>query len=93
MHDAVTLIGTAIVGGLILDLQRRLSARQLIMAGLVLLPLGWTLMLGMSASGPFPFQAGAAIGCGILLTGIALLSLPAFRARRATRDSGRSRNN
>ncbi|MFT3966814.1 MAG: hypothetical protein QM690_13130 [Sphingobium sp.] len=74
--------GTAIIGALILDLQKRLTTKQQMIAGILLLPLGWIILLAMSGSGPFPMKSGVATGMGILLTAIILLLLPALRAFR-----------
>lgn len=91
MHDAVIMAGTAVVGGLLIDLQRRMSARQQILIALPLIVLGWSLMLAMSASGPFPAPLGAAAGGGLFLTGIVLLVPSASRTLRAQRDTGKNR--
>lgn len=91
MHDALIMAGTAVIGGLLIDLQRRLSARQQMITGLPLLVIGWVLMLAMSASGPFPAEMGMAIGCGLLLTGIVLLAPSATKTFRTRRDAGENR--
>lgn len=83
MDDALIMAGTAIVGGLTLNLQKRLSIQQQIISGTILLILGWVVALAMTASGPFPSPIGAAVGTGLLLTGVLLL-LPALS--RAQRD-------
>lgn len=82
MEDALIVAGTALVGGLAINLQRRVPAYQLIGWGAALLTLGWIAALIMSASGPWPSPLGAAVGTGLLLTGI-LLIIPAWtRTRR-----------
>lgn len=88
MHDALIMAGTAMVGGLLIDLQRRLSLQQAIFAGMALVSLGWIMLLGTVKSGPFPSSTGVAIGCGLLLTGIALL-LPALT--RSAREARRGK--
>ena len=83
MHDALIFVGAAMIGGLLVDLQKRLSARQQFRAALALLPIGWIMLLAMSAAGPFPWRMGAAAGYGMMLTGMALLALPLFRLGQA----------
>ena len=88
MGDALILAGTAIIGGMALNLHRRLVPARLIGAGMALLTLGWILTLAMSPSGPLPSTAGMAVGVGFLLTGVLLLA-PA--GARAWRNGGAAR--
>ncbi len=91
MHDLLIIAGTAIVGGLSIDLQRRMPARQRIQAGIMMLMLGWIMMLGFSGIGPSPFYAAAAVGCALVLTAILLL-VPAvtrtLRGRHGANSEG-----
>lgn len=91
--DIGIIAGTALVGGLVIDLHKRLAQHLLLRAGAALLLLGWIATLAMTASGPFPHRIGAAVGGGLFLAGIALL-LPAAQrnlgARR--RPAGRDRH-
>lgn len=77
MDDMMIVVGTAIAGGLLLDIRRRLSPRQQIRIGVPFLLLGWIAMLCMSVAGPVPAPAGAAMGLGLFLTGVLLL-VPSF---------------
>lgn len=90
--DIAIMIGSALVGGLIIDLQRRLPSHILIRTGATLLLAGWVATLCMTASGPFPWDMGAAIGGGLFLTGIVLL-LPAVQRslRKSSVHDRRSR--
>ena len=88
--DFAIMIGSALVGGLIIDLQRRLPSHVLIKAGATLLLTGWVATLCMTASGPFPSGMGAAIGGGLFLAGLVVL-LPAAQ-RRLRKSSSRDRH-
>jgi len=87
--DATVMLSSALVGGLLLDLRRRLSTKMQIMGGGLFLTLGWIVMLAMSSGGPLPHHGGAAAGFGLFLTGVALLALPAFRAMRRRDERSR----
>lgn len=94
MADLGIMTGTAVVGGLIIDLHRRLPQRLLLGAGAALLVIGWIATLVMTSTGPWPHAIGAAIGGGLFLAGLALL-LPAaqrgLRSRPHTERDRRSR--
>jgi len=90
MEDAIIIGGTAVACVLTLDLQQRLTFKQLVAAGVAHLVVGWIAALTMTASGPFPWPMGAAVGTGLLLTGVALLLPAVSRAQRdRRRHSGR----
>ncbi len=92
LGDLAIMAGTAIVGGLVIDLHRRLPQRLLLGAGAVLLLTGWIATLIMTASGPYPHPTGAAIGGGLFLAGITLLLPAAQRTLRSRRPAGRDRH-
>lgn len=89
--DAVVMVSSALVGGLLLDLRRRLPAKVQIIGGAAFLTVGWIVMLAMAPGGPLPHRGGAAAGFGLFLTGVALLALPAFQAIRRRDGGGRRR--
>lgn len=93
LADIGIVAGTALVGGLLIDLHKRLAERLVLRAGAILLLVGWIATLAMTSSGPFPHETGAAVGGGLFLTGIALLLPAAQRNLRASRrDTGRDRH-
>lgn len=90
--DLVIIAATAIAGGLVIDLNRRLPTRLLLGAGAAMVLIGWIVTLTMTSSGPYPHATGAAIGSGLFLAGIALLLPAARRTLRTRRTTERDRN-
>lgn len=93
LADFGVVAGTALVGGLVIDLHKRMCQGLLLRAGASLLLLGWIATLAMTSSGPLPNKTGAAVGGGLFLTGIALLLPAAQRSLRSRRrPSGTDRH-
>lgn len=88
MHDALIMAGTAVIGGLAINLHKRLPPQRLIVVGEGFLTLGWVMLLAMLPSGPLAFPAGAAVGTGILLTGVLLVAPALSRSMRERGGSG-----
>lgn len=74
MQDALIITATAIIGALLMDLQRRLPLAQRAAAGLLFLAIGMIILFLGSASANV---SGVALGAAFFLVGVILL-LPAI---------------
>lgn len=82
MDDALIIAGTALIGALIMDIQRRASPRLPVIAGLVCLMLVWGAMRGGIL--PTALDGPSALCLAGLLLALALLlsSIPRLLRKR-----------